>query len=219
MKKLAVIWDLDGTLLDTLADLTDSTNRTLAHFGFPTRTAREVRSFVGNGAGQLLAKAVPPGTEEAVTRQALRWFQLDYARHCQDQTGPYPGIPEALAALKALGYPMAVVSNKPDGAVKELARQWFPDLYARGEGPDCPRKPAPDMVFRAMEALGVSRCIYVGDSEVDIRTARRAGVPCLSVLWGFRSHEALLEAGGKHFCPTPQALVSRVEEMEREYGK
>lgn len=219
MKKLAVIWDLDGTLLDTLADLTDSTNRTLAHFGFPIRTAWEVRSFVGNGVGQLLAKAVPPGTEEAVTRQALNWFHLDYAHHCQDQTGPYPGIPEALAALKALGYPMAVVSNKPDGAVKELARQWFPDLYARGEGPDCPRKPAPDMVFRAMEALGVERCVYVGDSEVDIRTARRAGVPCLSVLWGFREEAELRRAGGTYFCAEPGQLTARLQEMETEYGK
>lgn len=219
MKEIAIIWDLDGTLLDTLADLTDSTNRTLAHFGFPARTAREVRSFVGNGAGQLLAKAVPAGTPEETVRQALNWFQADYGANCRNKTGPYPGIPEALAALRSQGYPMAVVSNKPDRAVRTLVPDWFPGLYARGEGADCPRKPAPDMVFRAMEALGVSRCIYVGDSEVDVLTARAAGVPCLSVLWGFREETELRIAGAAHFCAEPGQLPVRLKEMETEYGK
>ena len=108
---------------------------------------------------------------------------------------------------------MAVVSNKPDSAVKPLCAEYFPGLYARGESTDCPRKPAPDMVFKAMEAIGVESCIYVGDSEVDVRTARNAGVPCLSVLWGFRDKAEIMDAGGSHFCEDTAKLVEKLEEL------
>lgn len=219
MKTTAILWDLDGTLLNTLEDLADGTNAAMDHFGFPRRTLEEVRRFVGNGAKRLLVQAVPEGTSEEDIQEILAWFQHFYADHCQIKTRPYDGVLEALKELKNLGYPMAVVSNKPDSAVKPLAAQYFPGLYARGESSDCPRKPAPDMVFKAMEALDVEKCIYVGDSEVDVLTAQNAGMPCLSVLWGFRDKEEMTAVGAKHFCSDPKKLVQILMEMEKHYGK
>lgn len=209
--KTGILFDLDGTLLDTLEDLADSVNHVLAANGYPARTLAEVRAFVGNGAGQLIRKAAPEGTDvEALLAQ----FQRYYAGHCQIKTRPYPGILEALAELSRK-YPLAIVSNKPDAAVKALCAQYFPGIPAMGETAQCPRKPAPDMVLRAMAELGVERCIYVGDSEVDIQTAHNAQVPCLSVLWGFRSQYDLLEAGGSEtlFCDSTEELVKRIEEL------
>ncbi len=207
--KTAVLFDLDGTLLDTLGDLHAAVNHVLAQFGYPLRTVEEVCRFVGNGAGRLIHLAVPDGAEEA---PVLAAFQTHYAAHCDILTKPYAGIAEALAVL-AERYPLAVVSNKPDRAVKELAKIYFPALYARGESTDCPRKPAPDMVFKAMEALGCDRCIYVGDSDVDVQTAKAAGVPCLSVTWGFRGQEELQAAGATHFCHDPKDLPTKIAEM------
>ncbi len=209
--KTGILFDLDGTLLDTLEDLADSVNHILAANGYPARTLAEVRAFVGNGAGQLIRKAAPEGTDvEALLSQ----FQRYYADHCQIKTRPYPGILEALAELSRK-YPLAIVSNKPDAAVKALCAQYFPGIPAMGETAQCPRKPAPDMVLRAMAELSVERCIYVGDSEVDIQTAHNAQVPCLSVLWGFRSRYDLLEAGGSEtrFCDSTEELVKRIEEL------
>lgn len=219
MRETGIVFDLDGTLLDTLEDLTDSTNAMLAHFGFPGRTMQEVRRFVGNGAGRLVAQAVPEGTPETIQIQALQWFQNYYGAHCQEKTKPYAGILQALQQLRDMGYAMAVVSNKPDGAVKSLVAHWFPGLVARGEGPDCPRKPAPDMLMQAMEKLGVKDCIYVGDSEVDVATAQAAGVPCLSVLWGFRDEAQLRRAGAQHVCTRPEELIACLAEMEKNNGK
>ena len=219
MKKMAILWDLDGTLLNTLEDLADGTNAAMAHFGFPARTLEEVRRFVGNGARRLIQQAVPEDTCEEKVEEVLRWFQSYYADHCQIKTRPYDGVLEALEELKALGYPMAVVSNKPDSAVKPLAQQYFPGLYARGESSDCPRKPAPDMVFKAMEALGVEACIYVGDSEVDVLTAQNAAIPCLSVLWGFRDAADMKTVGAEHFCDDPADLVQILTAMEESDGK
>lgn len=207
--KTAILFDLDGTLLDTLGDLHAAVNHVLAQFGYPTRTIEEVCRFVGNGAGRLIHLAVPEGADEAPVLEA---FQRHYAAHCDILTRPYVGIVEALAVLQE-NYPLAVVSNKPDAAVKELAKIYFPNLYARGESADCPRKPAPDMVFKAMEALGVDRCIYVGDSDVDVMTAKNAGVPCLSVTWGFRSEDELREAGAQYFCHQPQDLPAKIAEI------
>ena len=194
--KIGILWDLDGTLLDTLEDLADGVNYALGEFGYPERTLEEVRRFVGNGAFNLIRQAVPEDTDPAPVFDVFRVY---YNAHCQVKTRPYEGI---LAVLAELGkkYPMAVVSNKPDSAVKPLCAQYFPGLYARGESSDCPRKPAPDMVFKAMADIGVEKCIYVGDSEVDVLTAQNAGVPCLSVLWGFRDRQEIAEAGGTHFC-------------------
>ena len=206
--KIGILWDLDGTLLDTLEDLADSVNYALSQFGYPQRTLEEVRRFVGNGAKKLIAKAVPEGADSA---PVYACFQTYYAAHCQIKTRPYAGIMEALKQLEK--HPMAVVSNKPDGAVKTLCAQYFPGVYARGESADCPRKPAPDMVFRAMADIGVEKCIYVGDSEVDVLTAKNADMPCLSVLWGFRDQDEIEEAGGTHFCRRVEELASRLEEM------
>ena len=207
--KTGILWDLDGTLLDTLQDLQDGTNYAMDAFGYPRRTLEEVRQFVGNGARNLLIKAAPA---EADIDAVLAAFHEYYDVHCQDKTSPYPGILEALARL-AEKYPMAIVSNKPDVAVKPLCEKYFPGLYARGEIAGCPRKPAPDMVYAAMEAIGVERCVYVGDSEVDIATAKNAGVPCLSALWGFRDKEILEQAGGAHFCQETAQLAEKLEEL------
>ena len=210
--KIGILWDLDGTLLDTLEDLADGVNYALREFGYPERTIEEVRRFVGNGAFNLIRQAVP---EDADPMPVFEYFKVYYNAHCQIKTRPYEGI---LAVLEELGqkYPMAVVSNKPDSAVKPLCRQYFPGLYARGESTDCPRKPAPDMVFKAMADIGVEKCIYVGDSEVDVLTARNANVSCLSVLWGFRDKPEIEEAGGLHFCDRVADLPRKLEEMIRD---
>lgn len=210
--KWGILWDLDGTLLDTLQDLADSTNAALRAHGLPERTREEVRSFVGNGAKQLIYRAVAGRADpEAV----LATFRDHYAVHCQDKTRPYPGILEALAQL-GRRYPMAVVSNKPDSAVKVLAAQYFPGLYARGESSECPRKPAPEMVYQAMKAIAVTHCVYIGDSEVDVATAGNAGVLCLSVLWGFRDKNALLNMGANCFCESPDRLPATIEQIIKE---
>ena len=210
--KVGILWDLDGTLLDTLEDLADGVNYALGEFGYPERTLEEVRRFVGNGAYNLIRQAVPEGADPD---PVLETFKTYYDAHCQIKTRPYEGI---LAVLAQLGkkYPMAVVSNKPDSAVKPLCAQYFPGLYARGESTDCPRKPAPDMVFKAMSDIGVEKCIYVGDSEVDVLTAKHAAVPCLSVLWGFRDRQEIAENGGTHFCDDVADLPRKLEEMIRD---
>ena len=207
--KTGILFDLDGTLLDTLEDLFDSVNHTMKTLGYPQRTLEEVRRFVGNGARRLIDQAVPEGADGS---EALEVFRPYYDTHCQVKTRPYPGIPEALEALRKK-YPIAIVSNKPDSAVKILCADYFPGIYARGESSDCPRKPAPDMVHKTMAEIGVERCIYVGDSEVDVLTAANAGVPCLSVLWGFRDKADMEAVGGSHFCETTDRLAAILEEM------
>ena len=205
----AVIFDLDGTLLDTLEDLTDAVNATMDAFGYPRRSLEEVRQFVGNGAARLIQLAVPESVDFA---PVFAWFKTYYDAHCRIKTGPYPGILEALAQIAAR-YPVAIVSNKPDTAVKALCADYFPGVFAIGEHPGCPRKPAADMVWKAMTALDAQRCIYVGDSEVDVETARNAGVPCLSVLWGFRDRDVLENAGATCFCDQTAQLPMAVETM------
>lgn len=206
-----ILFDLDGTLLDTLDDLMDAVNHTMEVFGYPRHSREEVRRFLGNGAGQLLRLSVPQGQD---WQEPLAAFQSYYREHCQVKTAPYPGIMEALYALKK--YPMAIVSNKPDAAVKKLCAQYFPGIYAQGEHPGCPRKPSPDMVRIAMERIGADRCIYVGDSEVDVLTAHNAAVPCLSVLWGFRDRAEIQAAGGSRFCEAPAQMPPMLEEMMKE---
>ena len=212
-----ILFDLDGTLLDTLEDLKDAVNYALTAHGYPTRTLEEVRRFVGNGAARLMALSVPEG---AAYEPVLETYKVYYQSHSQVKTAPYPGVLEALAKIREK-YPIAIVSNKPDSAVKLLCRQYFPGLYARGESADCPRKPAPDMVFKAMKAIGVDKCIYVGDSEVDIRTANNAGVPCVSVLWGFRDEPVLRQAGGQYFCRCAEQLLPTIQQIinEEHYGQ
>ena len=208
--KTGILFDLDGTLLDTLEDLLSATNYALRSCGYPERTLPELRRFVGNGARNQMRLSLPEGTPEGETDRLLEVYKPYYTDHCRIRTGPYPGIPGALEQLKGK-YPMAIVSNKPDAAVKALCREYFPGIYALGEAPDCPRKPAPDMVRKAMEAIGADSCVYVGDSEVDILTARNAGVPCLSVLWGFRDPEDLKDADA--FCDDSARMAEKIEEL------
>lgn len=207
--KTGILFDLDGTLLDTLEDLKDGVNYALGQFAYPPRSLHEVRDMVGNGAKVLITKAVPTGADPA---PVLACFQEYYQSHCRIKTKPYEGIEAALDAL-GRSYPLAIVSNKPDGAVKKLCAEYFPGIYAQGEREGCPRKPAPDMLKIAMDAIGVDRCVYVGDSEVDVLTARNAGVPCLSVTWGFRDQSTLEEAGADRFCHDPRLLAQTIARM------
>jgi len=209
--KTGILFDLDGTLLDTLQDLTDATNHTLAHFGCPVRTLDEVRRFVGNGARQLIRLALPGKENDPDVEEVLAYYQTYYAAPAQIKTGPYRGILEALEQL-GKKYPIAIVSNKPDGAVKALCADFFPGIYALGESADCPRKPAPDMVFKAMNAVGAQTCVYVGDSEVDVLTAQNAAVPCVSVLWGFRDREDMPETD--IFCEKAEDLIACIETVQ-----
>ena len=209
--KVGILFDLDGTLLDTLEDLYDAVNYTLRHFGCPERTLEEVRCFVGNGAVNLLRRALPGNPGDPSPEEAFDVFRTYYNAHCQEMTRPYPGILQALAALQE--FPTAIVSNKPEDAVVLLSRQYFGNMVALGDVPDCRRKPAVDNILRAMSTLGVDHCILVGDSEVDVLTAQNAGVPCLSVTWGFRDQKTLEQAGATHFCHDPAQLPAILNEM------
>lgn len=214
-----ILFDLDGTLLDTLEDLLDATNYALTSCGYPPRTLAQLRRFVGNGAANQIRLALPEGASQTEIDHVLAVYKPYYTAHCQHKTQPYPGIPQVLAQL-GQRYPIAIVSNKPDGAVKALCRQYFPGIFALGETPDCPRKPAPDMVHRAMDAIGVQQAIYVGDSEVDVGTAKNAGLPCLSVLWGFRDREDLEQAGAQYFCQTVSQLPDCLAQIQEDvYGQ
>lgn len=210
--KTGILFDLDGTLLNTLEDLLDATNYALELCGYPRRTLSELRRFVGNGAENQIRMSLPEGASPEEVQRVLKIYKPYYTEHCQVKTRPYDGILEALAVLKEK-YPIAVVSNKPDAAVKALCAELFPGIFALGEAPDCPRKPAPDMVFKACRAIGADTCVYIGDSEVDVRTAKNAGVPCLSVLWGFRNREEIEAAGGEHFCEKTIDLIEKIEEI------
>lgn len=210
--KTGILFDLDGTLLNTLEDLLDATNYALILCGYPARTLSELRRFVGNGAENQIRMSLPEGASPEEVQRVLKIYKPYYTEHCQVKTRPYDGIWESLAILKEK-YPIAVVSNKPDAAVKALCGQMFPGIFALGEAPDWPRKPAPDMVHKACRAIGVDTCVYVGDSEVDVRTAKNAGVPCLSVLWGFRDRDDIEAAGGQYFCESPAQLTEKIEEI------
>lgn len=197
----AVIFDLDGTLLNSIEDLCDSANAALAEMGYPQRTLEEVRAFVGNGVGKLMERAVPQGTAEEKGAEALKIFRRHYNEHMEDKTRPYPGVPELLKKLKEQGYGIGVVSNKYDGAVKHLCSRFFPDLIdaAAGEREKVRPKPAPDSVFQVLAQLNTSpeRAVYVGDSGVDMETARNSGTVAVGVAWGFRSVEELRSAGAQ----------------------
>ena len=214
----AVIWDLDGTLLNTLDDLAASTNAALEATGLPPRTTDEVRSFVGNGVHKLIERAVPEkGEAHPLFQAVLDSFVSHYGVHSKDHTAPYAGIIEVLDALAAMGVKLAIVSNKIDFAVKALSRDYFGDrmLSAVGDDPSRRKKPAPDSVLEAMRQMGVTaeESIYVGDSDVDVITARNAGIPCIAVTWGFRSEESLLEAGAQHVAHAPGDILTIVSSI------
>ena len=206
----AIIFDLDGTLLDTLADLAEGTNYALRVNGFPERTLDEIRRFVGNGARRLIERAVPDGQVEAALEQVRQDFDIYYKMHCKDHTCPYPGIMEMLQELVQQGYALGVVSNKPDFAVQELIPGYFPGIFASvsGERRGVAKKPAPDLIWEAMKNLQADRsnAIYVGDSEVDLEAAANAGIPCISVAWGFKGRKFLEEQQAEMIIETPAEI-------------
>ena len=211
MRYRAVVFDLDGTLLDTLEDLYRALNTALQHFGFPPRTRDEVRRFVGNGVERLVRRALPASTEEAATGEVLAYFKTVYAAVCEEHTAPYDGIPDLLSRLRRQGIRTAVVSNKFDAATKQLCRQYFGDTVeiAVGESPDHRKKPAPDTVLAALAALDipVTHAVYVGDSEVDIETALNVGMDCITVTWGFRDINFLRNQGATVLVGSPDELA------------
>ena len=203
------LFDMDGTLLDTLADLTAAVNHTLARYGYPRRTIEQVRKGLGNGAVKLMAAMLPQGEETPGFADIMRDYRAWYQAHACVETCPYPGVPEMLKRLRQRGCKVAIVSNKPHGAACELAERFFPGVPTFGESPETPRKPAPDMVFHALTALGAGKegAVYVGDSEVDVQTARNAGLPVSGVAWGFRGREALAAAGAETIVDTAAELL------------
>ena len=206
----AIIFDLDGTLLDTLTDLAEGTNYALRVNGFPERTTDEIRRFVGNGARKLIERAVPEGQIEAALEQVRQDFDIYYKVHCKDHTGPYPGIMEMLQELVQQGYSLCVVSNKPDFAVQELIPEYFPGIFTSvsGERQGVAKKPAPDLIREAMKNLQAdsSNAVYVGDSEVDLEAAVNAGIPCISVAWGFKGKKFLEEQQAEMIIEKPSEI-------------
>ena len=207
-----IIFDLDGTLLNTLDDLSSSVNYALRQHGLAERSQAEVRQFLGNGIRRLIEQSVPAGTDEQKTEDVFQTFRSHYLEHSLDQTRPYDGIEDLLHQLNDMKVATAIVSNKLDPAVKELHQHFFSDTIrvAIGETKTIRRKPAPDMVDECIRLLGCDRqtCLYVGDSEVDLQTARNAGLPCLSVSWGFRDKKQLIEAGATTIIDRPDELIN-----------
>ena len=204
------IFDLDGTLLSTLADLAASTNHALRTHHMPERSLDEVRRFVGNGVKKLMERAIPDGLNNPLFEETFATFRQHYMQHNLDTTQPYPGIMQMLEQLKAEGKNIAVVSNKFYAATRELCCHFFGDLVpvAIGEREDIRKKPAPDTVIEALRELGVDKegAVYIGDSDVDIMTAKNSGMPCVSVLWGFRDKEFLLEHGATTLISQPKDM-------------
>lgn len=212
MKYNTVIFDLDGTLMDTLEDLANAVNEILRRNGYPVRTIQEVRRIVGNGLRQTLTLCLPEGTDTEVIDKLLPEFASYYQENCRIKTKPYDGITDTLRELCARGYKLAIVSNKRDEAVKTLNEEWF-QAYVKvaigeNESAGIRKKPAPDTVYQALTELGSEKedAVYVGDSEVDKMTADNAGLPCISVDWGFRDRDELIKL-------EPAYLISRPEEL------
>ena len=207
------IFDLDGTLLDTLTDLAASCNYALRTHGMPEHSIDDVRRFVGNGVRKLMERAIPEGEANPDFEATFATFREHYMHHSLDTTKPYPGIMETLSELKARGCRLAVVSNKMMAATVELCKHFFPDTIevaiGENEAEGICKKPAPDTVYAALRKLGVSKddAVYVGDSDVDIQTAANSGLPCISVLWGFRDRDFLIQHGAKTFISAPSELL------------
>ena len=207
------IFDLDGTLLNTLDDLASSVNFALQSYGMPIHTRDDIRRFVGNGVRLLMIRAVPDGEKNPQFEEVFNTFRQYYMQHSLDSTRPYDGIQEVLLTLRQRGCRLAVVSNKFDAATKELCKYFFPHsievAVGEHEAEGIRKKPAPDTVIEALSQLGVNadNAVYVGDSDVDLQTARNAGLPCISVLWGFRDKDFLLAHGATTFITSPQELL------------
>lgn len=208
------IFDLDGTLLDTLDDLASAVNYALRTYGMPEHSRDAIRRFVGNGVRMLMIRAVPDGEQNPKFEEVFETFRKYYMQHSLDTTRPYDGISEMLATLRQRGCRLAVVSNKFDAATKELCKHFFPNTIevavGEHEAEGIRKKPAPDTVIEALSQLGVSskNAVYVGDSDVDLETARNAALPCISVLWGFRDRDFLLAHGATTFITSPKEFYS-----------
>lgn len=206
------IFDLDGTLLNTLDDLMLSVNYALEKHGMPQHSRDEIRQFVGNGVKVLMIRAIPGGVQNPQFEETFADFRQHYLEHSLDHTSPYEGIPELLSELKKQGKRLAVVSNKFYAATQELCRHFFPDTIevaiGEHEAEGIRKKPAPDTVMEALKQLGVEKdgAVYVGDSDVDVMTARNSGLPCISVLWGFRDKDFLIKNGATTFVDAPSDL-------------
>ena len=215
----AAIFDLDGTLLNTLEDLCDSTNAALSQYGYPTRTIDEVRRFVGNGVKLLMLRAlgIEKPEDNADFENVFAAFRAHYAQHSNDHTRPYDGVMDLMKQLQEAGIEMAIVSNKLDAAVKQLNEIYFKQYInvaiGENEAAGVRKKPAPDTVYTALRELGAKAedAIYIGDSEVDLATARNAGLPCISVTWGFRDRACLTEHGVEIFCDTPEEVWETIK--------
>ena len=214
MKYELIVFDMDGTILDTLEDLKNSMNHTLRLHHMPERTLDEIRSFVGNGIRKLIERAVPTGTSEHKIYEIHGDFMKHYEIHCADCTKPYDGVIDLIKELRNRGYKTAVVSNKAHGAVQDLCVQYFPGLFdlAIGERPEIAKKPAPDMVNMALEQLQVTRekAVYIGDSDVDVATARNSELDMITVDWGFRTREFLVEQGAEVIVSKPEEILELV---------
>ena len=210
MRYQAVLFDMDGTVLDTLDDLYDSINVSLAQFSLPPVSRELVRRSLGNGAAFLVDRSVPPYCGDALREQVLAFYRTWYNSHCLIKTAPYSGILPLMDALKERGLRLAIISNKPDSAVQDLSAAFFPGLLdlSVGESPAVRRKPAPDTVLTATSRMGlaIDQCVYVGDSEVDLQTSRNAGMDCISVTWGFRDEDQLVSAGATVLVRSPEEL-------------
>ncbi len=217
MKITTILFDMDGTLLDTIDDIADSLNKTLKDYGFPTRTVSEVKSFVGNGAKTLAIRALPPNLEEAVLNEFLLSYQKNYLDNLQNQTKPYDNIISLLEKLKSKGYKLAIISNKPHDGVTSLCKEYFHNFItlAFGESEDTLKKPAPDGIYKALDELNSRKeeAVYVGDSEVDVITAKNAGLISVGVTWGFRSKEILQNEGCDYIIDSPLDLLTLLQNL------
>ncbi len=216
MKYSLAIFDMDGTILNTLEDLKDSLNFALTQNGLPTRTLEETRRFVGNGIRRLVELGVPENSSKGTTEKVFECFNEHYAVHCNDKTRAYDGITELIKRLDSLGIKTAVVSNKSDYAVQTLCKDYFDGLFgfALGLKDSIRKKPYPDSVNLVLEKFNIKKenAVYIGDSEVDIMTAGNAGIDCISVDWGFRTDEELVNAGARK-------IVKNMKELEKEITK
>ncbi len=207
-----ILFDLDGTLLNTLEDIADGVNHALRKMNFPERSQEEVRQFVGNGVVMLIKRAVPDGTSEELINTCLQYNKEYYSTHVNEKTRPYDGIMALLKELKAKGYKVGVVSNKYDSAVKDLCHLYFSDYVTASVGnrTGVPTKPAPDCVYSAIQELGssIDNTVFVGDSDVDVHTAHNAGLPCIGVSWGFRGRDFLEREGADIVIDDPSELLA-----------
>lgn len=217
MKYTTIVFDCDGTLLDTLTDLRNAVNYVLRAHDLPERSVPDVKAALGNGVAHLMRQSLPDSISEAEFNTYLDEFKIYYGEHLQDYTAPYPGMLDVLDTLRAKGYKLAIVSNKIQEGITPLNKEYFGDRLpvAIGERPGLQRKPAPDMVLQALKELGSTQdeSIYIGDSEVDVATAKNSGLLCIGVTWGFRDEQLYKDLGVKHIARKAEDIITIIEEL------